>query len=521
MTSNWHLCQNAYLHDIPLADKEVDEQRIVDENGFTQFFAASKLDRNSDKIPNTHYRVTRSRYGNHEATTTTRPVRPANNLNVQIDLEKKAQLTNELTKLRAKVAEVDQHLQELLNQEKEIRQKDDPIRTQRDELMNKKKKMQNQLKEYDEIKVRLDTKENQLEELLKEAREHDIEKETAAINKKYSAKAIKRATMAIEALNLRIKAGEVQKQRVFASLKAMHFTQIVVELKHLMEANNHVFENAKRELDEATKLADEKKELARRKLNEAKKTGEPTPQQKDEFQKLPNDLDELNALLAEQEARVNLTAGQNDNVLKEYEERKKKIEEMEEALLQKSKGHEHAQNNLNKLEREWKPHVEKLVAKVSDSFGAFMKKLDCSGECKLTTDVDYDKWGIEILVKFRNAEKMQVLTRQRQSGGERAVSTILYLMSLQDIARSPFRVVDEINQGMDPRNERLVHKIIVDTATQPDTSQYFLITPKLLPDLEYNDKMKILCIFNGDWQPELSDWSLDKFINRLQQPQLE
>lgn len=30
---------------------------------------------------------------------------------------------------------------------------------------------------------------------------------------------------------------------------------------------------------------------------------------------------------------------------------------------------------------------------------------------------------------------------------ERSVSTILYLISMQDLSKCPFRVVDEINQG--------------------------------------------------------------------------
>jgi hypothetical protein len=34
-------------------------------------------------------------------------------------------------------------------------------------------------------------------------------------------------------------------------------------------------------------------------------------------------------------------------------------------------------------------------------------------------------------------------------------------MALQSLARAPFRVVDEINQGMDPRNERMVHAKVV------------------------------------------------------------
>jgi len=31
---------------------------------------------------------------------------------------------------------------------------------------------------------------------------------------------------------------------------------------------------------------------------------------------------------------------------------------------------------------------------------------------------------------------------------------MLYLLCLQNVTDTPFRVVDEINQGMDPANER-------------------------------------------------------------------
>jgi hypothetical protein len=41
---------------------------------------------------------------------------------------------------------------------------------------------------------------------------------------------------------------------------------------------------------------------------------------------------------------------------------------------------------------------------------------------------------------------LQVFDANVHSGGERSVSTILYLMAMQDLQRSPFRVVDEINQ---------------------------------------------------------------------------
>lgn len=110
-----------------------------------------------------------------------------------------------------------------------------------------------------------------------------------------------------------------------------------------------------------------------------------------------------------------------------------------------------------------------------------------------------------------------MLDERRQSGGERAVSTIFYLMALQDLAQAPFRVVDEINQGMDPRNERKVHERMVDIACQEHTSQYFLITPKLLTGLKFHPKMKVHVINSGEYVPKSTsnknEWNLKDVAN--------
>lgn len=111
--------------------------------------------------------------------------------------------------------------------------------------------------------------------------------------------------------------------------------------------------------------------------------------------------------------------------------------------------------------------------------------------------------SFQILIRdTRENETLQQLDAHRQSGGERSVSTIFYLMSLQSMAKAPFRVVDEINQGMDPRNERMVHERMVEIACKEHTSQYFLITPKLLTGLRYDKRMKVLCIASGEHMPE-------------------
>ena len=66
---------------------------------------------------------------------------------------------------------------------------------------------------------------------------------------------------------------------------------------------------------------------------------------------------------------------------------------------------------------------------------------------------------------------------------------------------------------MDQRAERAVHHELVKTTCKVDSGQYFLITPKLLPDLKYDRLMKVLCVNNGEWLPE--DNSLGNMMNMI------
>lgn len=62
---------------------------------------------------------------------------------------------------------------------------------------------------------------------------------------------------------------------------------------------------------------------------------------------------------------------------------------------------------------------------------------------------------------------------------------------MQGVTVTPFRVVDEINQGMDPINERKIFTQLVRAACRPGTPQCFLLTPKLLPDLPFTDDITV------------------------------
>ncbi|KAJ5263304.1 hypothetical protein N7478_010909 [Penicillium angulare] len=240
-------------------------------------------------------------------------------------------------------------------------------------------------------------------------------------------------------------------------------------------------------------------------------------------------MDEFNAEIDSARAQLELTQGGSASMIKEFEEREQKIEKLRDKLASFQEQLDALQGGIDEVRAIWEPRLDALISKISDAFSDSFQRIGCAGQVSLDKveaesgpngergGSEFDQWSIQIHVKFREHESLSLLDSHRQSGGERAVSTIFYLMALQSLSASPFRVVDEINQGMDPRNERMVHGRLVDIAcasTEEETDdqgnpvggsgggQYFLITPKLLTGLSYKPGMRVLTIWSGEHMPK-------------------
>ncbi|KAJ3467170.1 hypothetical protein MRS44_004734 [Fusarium solani] len=214
--------------------------------------------------------------------------------------------------------------------------------------------------------------------------------------------------------------------------------------------------------------------------------------------KSPEDV--ANEISAE-EAKLECIHAANPNVVREFEKRAQEIARLTRKMANSSEKLQSLTESVEELMAKWEPRLDQLVSRINDAFAYNFEQISCAGEVRVHKAEDFDAWALDIMVRFRENETLQQLTAHRQSGGERAVSTIFFLMALQSMAQSPFRVVDEINQGMDPRNERMVHERMVEIACREHSSQYFLITPKLLTGLRYDPKMRVLCIASGEHMP--------------------
>lgn len=233
-------------------------------------------------------------------------------------------------------------------------------------------------------------------------------------------------------------------------------------------------------------------------------TAEADEETQDRLQNIDQDLtlEQLHRDIDAETSKLDYIHAGDPAALEQFEARKHAIARLEKKIGANQAALDQLNARIDELRSSWEPELDRLIAEISAAFAHNFERIGCAGEVGVHKDEDFELWSIEIKVKFRESETLQILDQHRQSGGERSVSTIFYLMALQSLARSPFRVVDEINQGMDPRNERMVHERMVEIACKEHTSQYFLITPKLLTNLRYDRRMRVLCIASGEHMPK-------------------
>lgn len=220
------------------------------------------------------------------------------------------------------------------------------------------------------------------------------------------------------------------------------------------------------------------------------------------FKNIPHDtVDSLTAYLEELKARIagmqGVAGGQLLNEFnrqtEELRRKRAQIDELEASIAVKVR-------EQTSIKGSFLSKLDDVIMVIDEHYQDFMKKLNYGGKIELNRDPanpdDFSKYGINIMVKYRDNEQLIPLSSTRQSGGERSVATMIYMLALQTKTSVPFRVVDEINQGMDKNNERKVFELLVRTADE-SSSQYFLVSPKLLHGLSYSDQMHVHVVFNG------------------------
>ncbi|PWN39895.1 P-loop containing nucleoside triphosphate hydrolase protein [Ceraceosorus guamensis] len=529
-----YLCKESQLHTIPVADDErrVNAEQIERSGKFKRFI-----------VGNTNHTIQQSNYDKTVAQTLSRGIRAARSFSISANVPERLRLDKLMGDIANKMSKNEAEASKLQKRSSALDKQLEGVEKRKAEVEEARNEIADARYVWERAKVDLETKRKALHT---ELRRPTAQAELAKLDQEMKRtvqrmlQRSKEVHVGVGIIDIITRLGHtltlaaLPQGLVMAQMRAragidvtvleqlQHGGQIVA-LENLIAENQRSHREAKRLLDEAGARLEQGKRIAMDSMTYAQRlVDEADAEVIDEVHRLQREDDrsvvDLEDMLANEQAKLDLVTGVNEGVIAAYQARKQQIDQLEKQLSSLNSRKASNDRNLNKILPRYETHLDKLIERINEKFSAAFERINCNGEVKLEREEDYAKWGIVIWVKFRATEKLQPLTGQRQSGGERSLSTILYLMSLTELSRSPFSLVDEINQGMDMRVERMVHDQMVEVTCKDDAGQYFLITPKLLSGLKYHRRMKILVINNGEWLPE--KFSFDHYIQRQKKRRL-
>uniref|UniRef100_A0A1I8MVV4 Structural maintenance of chromosomes protein 5 n=1 Tax=Musca domestica TaxID=7370 RepID=A0A1I8MVV4_MUSDO len=458
----------------------------------------------TDKIPhdirsyfggNNHCTLTISKYGKKQASLMQRAISSKGLLCSRND--------SEINAIKSRLYELQRKTDYLRNQRNEIEVQ---IRAQQvlyEEASKVKKEIQGKKMEIKRKMIQIERQRSKIETLKKDVVVTPaIEMEFKKICDEAVRDIFKLQAERIEILKVIEKAME---DKAFAINKFGIFRLENDEIVNIISATKEKRDEAKNRVEIINNKCSNLKRDVKQKLSESLKYTnqmEPTHTQFPHrlfYNSLTNSLEELRDKISDLSGRLDCMDNVDAEIVREYDTKSHEVEALQRELEANLHGDENYLCEIKQIYDAWHPVVMQVVTTINDHFGQFMESMGYVGEVKLACkeEHDFESYGIEILVQYRKNVPLQALNRHVQSGGERAVAIAVYTMSMQHITHVPFRCVDEINQGMDARNERKIFEMLVDETTKSGNAQYFFVTPKLLPKLKTNERMAVHVVFNG------------------------
>ncbi|XP_041278107.1 structural maintenance of chromosomes protein 5 isoform X2 [Onychostruthus taczanowskii] len=498
-----YLCYQYHVHNVPVGTQKTRDmiERVIQETNLRQMYTAEEK-----------YIIKVSSYTKQNLSSNI-CLKEAQYLTSSVDTEERGQLENQRQDISNTLKSLDARLTALFDRQKLLDHKDNKLRQEKKELLERGNRRR-------QLESKIGVKYDSLRQLEQDA--IDLEKEFQLANVKIKEINKQKSELVTELKHLmkRIIPLNVVKVNL-----AFQMTRVTAEKNRLQSEYKEgtlqlrALQRRFHELDNRKQLLYEKcMEL----MKQARQVCRLGPDQgfpeefKVAFQTLPNTLEEIDAFLNEEKTRASCFTGISASVVEEYNKQTQEIQQLTEYLEEKKNELNNYKQNISQVKEKWLNLLKVMIEQINGKFSKFFSSMQCVGEVDLhmENEEEYEKYGIRIRVKFHSSTELHELTPYHHSGGEKTVSTMLYLMALQELNRCPFRVVDEINQGMDPMNERRVFEMVVETACKKRTSQYFLITPKLLQNLTYNDKMTVLFVYNGPFMLETYKWNIKQFKRR-------
>ena len=201
-----------------------------------------------------------------------------------------------------------------------------------------------------------------------------------------------------------------------SAIREAYFLLVDAQVR-LIEATSDV-EGLKSKTADITRMLDEEKvafaaaveemDGTKRAATEAQQTlmelfADETPEKQEELQALAQDKSEedIRTDIEAEKSKLTFTQGIAPGVRTEFEARAREIELLEKKLEERRREGAEASNKIREIREQWEPQLDELVGQINEAFSFNFEQISCAGEVNVHKDDDFDKWAIEIKVRFR------------------------------------------------------------------------------------------------------------------------
>jgi chromosome segregation ATPase len=160
-------------------------------------------------------------------------------------------------------------------------------------------------------------------------------------------------------------------------------------------------EDGKRSLQQIAAELDEQRNIAAEARTEALEilTEENTEELREKAEgKTVEDIDQA---VQVEKAKLEVIHANNPAALEEYERYAARIERERANQARHEAKMAELNEQIHSIKSQWEPRLDQLVSQINDAFSYNFEQISCAGEVGVHKDDDFEKWAIEIRVKFR------------------------------------------------------------------------------------------------------------------------
>jgi chromosome segregation ATPase len=406
------LCDNARLHRTAYAARPIsDNQHVAVSGSAIQKWVSGR---------DVYQITTRREYG--ASSTAVTQLRSARYFVDQpVNSEEKRQLDEALARIQRDSLEMKEELNTCKQEIIALKQQIDECRQGREEVQAEQDQMKKAVAEWEALPAKIQQKQRQLDRLVNDNAETSNRIRSIKTDSQQALLALATYTLdyavSFVANFLYHHFSANHSQKIVTQLRTFHEALVEGEIR-LIESksefnaleieNRDILQKQQRKQVEIQTLNDRNNVLRDefRRLSSAtqKNLDSLQPDEKAmvlEYRQLSS-LEALELEVSAVAARLEMMVEGNSGVIRAFEKRKDDIARTREKLEEHIASLENTKVQITEIREQWEPELDALIAKISEAFAHNFEQIGCAGEVEVYKDEeDFDKWSIQISVRFR------------------------------------------------------------------------------------------------------------------------